>query len=169
MKFTHCSACGEKYLSLSSPRKCHNCDDIHWFNPTPVVVIIQSVYDSVADRMGYIIAQRGIKPCYGEWALIAGHVELTDKNIFQAAKREFNEETSLSIADDMVLVHCEANDKGHMMFVVSSNTPLDYEYFLTATLCEENLDIGVVWEGDQFELCFPIHQKALMNYMGRSS
>lgn len=165
MKFTHCSVCGTQYNHTSWPRQCKSCGDMHWRNPVPVVAVIQQVYDYEAHKIGYVIAQRGIQPCYGEWALVGGYVDMADKDIFEAGKREFREETGLEITGDMRLVHCETNGMGNMVFIVASSSILDYADVVKAIPCEENLAIGVVWQGESKKLCFSIHHEVLERYL----
>lgn len=165
MKFTHCSVCGTQYNHTSWPRQCNSCGDLHWRNPIPVVAVIQPVYDYNEHKIGYVIAQRGIHPCKGEWALVGGYVDMGDKSIFDAARREFLEETGLKVRGDMRLAHCESNGVGNMVFIVATDSVLDYEDVAKAVPCEENLAIGVAWQGENTKLCFSIHQEILDRYL----
>ena len=117
MKFTYCSACGAKYQEQTWPRTCNVCGDIHWKNPVPVVAVIQPTYDFENRRLGYVVAQRGIQPCYGQWALVGGYVDMSDADLVSAARREFQEETGLVIEGEVRIVHTEANHMGNMQEV----------------------------------------------------
>jgi ADP-ribose pyrophosphatase YjhB (NUDIX family) len=115
--------------------------------------------------MGYVIAQRGINPGYGGWALVGGYVDMEDKDIFEAGRREFHEETGLHIKGDLRLAHCESNNVGNMLFIVATDSVLDYAEVAKATPCEENLAIGVAWQDEKVVLCFPIHQEVLDRHL----
>lgn len=165
MKFKHCNVCGVEYEQDSWPRTCVSCGDIHWRNPTPVVAVIQPVYDYEQERIGFVIAQRAINPFKGEWALVGGYVDFDDACIHSAGRREFLEETGLEIKSDLRIVCQRNNHHGNMVFVVAAEGVMDYADVRKATPCSENLAIGVAWQNEPVSLCFPIHQEVLERYL----
>lgn len=154
-----CGNCGAGYEDLTWPRTCNNCGDIAWKNPIPVTFVVQPVWAKDFSRKGLAIAQRARNPGAGEWAFIGGFVDMQDMNLEEAACREFMEETGLELPGKASIVYSRQNDWGQMVIAVAMSKAMTFEEWSHGSVCEENLQLGVMWTLEQVKLCFPIHQK----------
>lgn len=68
----HCAYCGALFAGPNDPypRTCLACQEIHYLNPIPVVVVLAPVEGS-----GLLVGKRGIEPKKGWWALVSGFME----------------------------------------------------------------------------------------------
>jgi ADP-ribose pyrophosphatase YjhB (NUDIX family) len=91
----YCPICGaalEPCLDGEQERPyCARCLRFYYRNPVPAVCCV------VARDDGILLAQRAVEPCFGEWALPGGFVELGETTE-EAAVREMFEETSLRVS-----------------------------------------------------------------------
>ncbi|GAA2022740.1 NUDIX domain-containing protein [Catenulispora yoronensis] len=91
---SHCSYCGTAYPDGAPwPRKCANCGETTWLNPTPVALVMMPVIGEDG-RTGLLTVRRGIEPQLGEVGLPGGFIE-EGETWQQAAVRELREETGL--------------------------------------------------------------------------
>lgn len=153
-----CGNCGSGYADIDSwPRTCNNCGHIAWKNPIPVTFVLQPVSDGL--RVGLAMALRANNPCANQWSFIGGFVDMVDADLVEAAKREFREETGLETVGNAALVYSEQNTWGQMLVAVAMDAAMSYDQYCKGVVCPENLELGVLWHGDDTELCFPIHRK----------
>ena len=155
-----CGNCGAAYAdTVNWPRNCEECGDVAWKNPIPVTFVLQVIIDPTEKRVGLAIAQRANNPGANQWAFIGGFVDIDDSSLEEAARREFREETGLELPGNASIIHSELNGWGQMVVAVYMDSYILYEDYLKGVVCPENLQLGVMWDLDQVELCFPIHQK----------
>jgi len=154
-----CGSCGAEYADLNWPRTCNSCGDIAWKNPIPVTFVLQPLWARDFSRQGLATAQRARNPGAGEWAFIGGFVDMQDTSLVEAARREFMEETGLELPGRASIVYSEQNTWGQMVIAVKTDRIMSFEEWSYGSVCEENLQLGVMWTYDQVKLCFPIHQK----------
>ena len=155
-----CSYCGVLHTAIEYPKICTACGQTTWKNPTPVAVIVQPVIDIAKDRRGVLIGQRGIEPRKGEWGLIGGVIDCPDKDVIEAARREYKEETGFDAVsrDDIRLVSSYSDGKWLLIFV-QSQTYIGIETLDAFVPNHETMALRVAWEPE--ELCFVSHTQAL--------
>lgn len=155
-----CRRCGTKFEQTSHPKKCQNCKHEVYQNPNPVAVVIQPVHNR-GIISGVAICRRAIAPV-GGLALIGGHMEIKE-NLFEAAEREFREETSHAWGGNPRIVDHINNQKGMLIFFLETD-PIDEEEFIaTAIPCVENFEIMTT--STSVQMCFPHHQLHLDRYL----
>lgn len=91
--WNYCGTCGRPLViahdGQSEKPHCPACRRFFYHNPVPAACCF------VSRRPGELLfAQRAVHPCYGEWSLPGGFIEL-DESPEQAALRELREETNL--------------------------------------------------------------------------
>lgn len=158
----YCTYCGSEHTSNEVHKLCPNCKQTTWVNPTPVAVLLQPVWNHNNIDVGILIGQRGILPKLGEWGLIGGHVEKTDRSFEHAAVRELEEETGLKVsADDVRLMGSYCNGNQLLVFCrsVRTITVQDLQSFEPNHECTA---VDVAW-GTR-ELCFPSHTEYLAKW-----
>jgi ADP-ribose pyrophosphatase YjhB (NUDIX family) len=90
-KNTHCSYCGAAFEADQEwPRRCANCGNTSYLNPTPVAVVVLPVDG------GLLMVRRSIPPHIGKLALPGGYVNLGE-TWQEAGARELLEETGIAI------------------------------------------------------------------------
>lgn len=156
----YCAFCGKKFDTDKWPRLC-TCGEWTYRNPLPVVNILLPLLD--AGRTGILIIQRGIEPCYGEWALPGGYMELGE-SWQTAGVRELYEETGtrLESPESLTLLCVEPNRKRDriLIFGVAPTKPLGDLAALMHN--DEVLDMRVIYAPET--LAFVPHTKAVAQF-----
>ena len=164
---SHCHCCGSKYEIETWPRTCTSCGNIHYANPQPIGVLLQTVTDGT--RTGILTPVRGIEPQRGHIALVGGFQELRDQGSEDCALREMLEETGMSVHQGAALRPLCTRATGpilpgrrqNLVFTVNEKA-LPVEIFDGFEANEETLRIEFSWEPQR--LAFPSHTYALARY-----
>lgn len=94
--WNYCSICGDTLViahdGQSDKPHCPKCRRFYYRNPVPVACcFVRRGKDEL------LFARRAVHPCYGEWCIPGGYIELEETSE-EAALRELREETSLKAA-----------------------------------------------------------------------
>jgi len=124
-----CGICGDALIiahdGQSEKPHCPKCRRFYYRNPVPAACcFVRRGEDEL------LFAQRAVHPCYGEWCLPGGFVEI-DETTHEAALRELREETSL----------CASNAK--LIGVSTKQSPISGSIMVLGYVIEEH-----EWEGD---------------------
>ncbi len=92
-EWNYCGICGKPLTCLHDGERerpyCDVCNRHYYHNPVPACCIF------VRDSEGCLLfGRRAVEPCYGEWALPGGFMEINETGE-QCALREMQEETGL--------------------------------------------------------------------------
>lgn len=159
-----CKFCGTLHTATAYPKQCGHCSHITWINPTPVAVLLQPVMDMSTGRVGILTGKREIEPQKGKFGLVGGFIDCADKDVIEAARREFFEEIGFE-APPGSLMHLtwSYSDSRNLLLFVQSMAPITLtkvnDYFVPNSECSE---VRVSWEPE--ELCFISHTEAMARY-----
>jgi 8-oxo-dGTP diphosphatase len=166
-----CSFCGTQHTSVTYPKKCEHCRQLTWKNPLPVAVLLQPVSDPQTNRKGILLGRRSIRPHIGEWALIGGHVDPEDADIFDAALREFEEETGIELYSAIhrpsLTLHSSFADGHYLLIFVENSLPIPLKKLDEFVVNSECSEIRVAWQPE--ELCFHSHTNALASWFNSNA
>lgn len=116
-----CSSCGApvEYRPAFGRQRaiCTSCGRIHFEDPKVAVAVL-------AQRNGQVLLiRRGVNPGLGKWSVPAGYVE-AGEDPRQAAMREFEEETGLSVSglDLLDVIPRHAPEEGADILIVYRGT-----------------------------------------------
>lgn len=165
-KNSHCSYCGTLFTEqVLWPRKCVNCSSESFSNPTPVAVVLISIWDG--DRLGCLIQQRNIDPKKGEWALTGGYMDLGE-TWEQTAARELREEVGLITQPtdyQLMGVTGSANNLNILVFGLCTRV-----FDLKEIPFVPNHEVSAIAVANKpMELAFPSHTEMLAKFLGRSN
>lgn len=167
MNFLHCPECGTRYVHWADgrpswPKKCLDCGEIAWRNPTPVVAVLQPVMTPRGVALG--IAKRAIPPKQGHWSLIGGFMEVRE-TVEEAALREFREETGLATTRPRFAFSASVGaDGAQLMLMTYVDKAMPIEVFQTGVPCPENEELGLLYPDSSIELAFPTHRDAAKRF-----
>lgn len=164
-KGSHCSYCGAKFHVEAWPRKC-GCGNESYRNPTPVVVVIVPVWCK-PEKPGYrvlkyLIQQRNIEPCKGEWALAGGFVDHME-TFQQAASRELFEEVGLKQPPEEIELFDVVSASNGNLLIFCASRDVDKEQILFKPNDEVSAIHFVDHPNDQ-KLCFPTHNEVFVRW-----
>lgn len=161
-----CKFCGTAHTETAFPLKCHSCNTITWFSPSPVAVLLQGVINKDG-LLGVVIGRRLIEPKKGEFGLVGGFVDSADPTVEHAAAREFLEETGIKISHEKMKIDHSYSDGRHLLVFVHNEIILSEEYvlknFIPNSECDE---IRIAYSPE--ELCFVSHTEALAKFFKRN-
>ena len=153
----NCHRCGHRYEVLEWPRKCAECDEMTWRNPTPVVVIVVPV--RMQSTMSMLVERRGIEPGKGELALVSGYMDFGE-TWEEAAVREIKEEIGLVVdpAKFTQLHVCSNTSRSSVLIFCVSPSVAEREL----QAFEPNEEVTeIVLTTEPLELAFDSHTEAL--------
>lgn len=153
---SHCSFCGSAFNPETAwPRKCTNCQNTTFLNPTPVAVILLPIDG------GLYTIRRNIEPKKGMLALPGGYINLGE-SWQAAAARELFEESGVKIdAGEVKLFNVlSAPDGTVLIFGIANNrTAQEVSQFIES---EEATEAMVIKEFQ--ELAFPLHSQVAKEF-----
>lgn len=123
-------------------------------NPTPVAVAVVAVIDG-EQTLGFVGIRRKIEPRIGSLVFPGGYVnEMETAEI--AAKREFEEETGISLEGDFQVINTEITPRNEMLIFCKYRGTVHPERVVSV----ENGEVSevVILARDDI-LGFPLHQK----------
>lgn len=155
MEAKYCNFCGSIFLDLNQwPRRCSQCAQEQWRNPTPVAVVLMPV------DAGVLTVRRVIPPGAGKLALPGGFVNWAE-SWQEAAVREMKEETGLVVdADELSLLRIVT--VGGVMLMFCQTQPRRWGD-LDLTLDPAEVGEAVLVE-QACELAFPTHSEVLAEF-----
>lgn len=145
---TFCHFCGTPYDHENWPRACGSCKGITWRNPIPVAVLLVQV------RGGLLLAQRGIEPGRGKWALPGGFVE-HGETWQQAAVRELREEVGVECSPDQIRFASTRNSSNGNMLIFGVTTV--YKVGMPEDFVPNSETQAITIAQEPRELAFPTH------------
>lgn len=155
-----CESCGASF-GKALPARCEQCGHMRWLNPDPVVVLIQPVVvhpEGGHMMVGALSLKRAIEPEKGKWALLSGFMNVGE-TAEDAVRREFSEETGLTLDGPLRYWHSRPNERNELMLFFSAGEPMSEEKIKRIRLCEENEAFGVVVGVE--DMAFPTHTEFL--------
>jgi len=167
--YSHCHQCGTAYPDARWPRKCTECGDLRWNNPTPIGVLLQTVTDGT--RIGILTPVRGHGPQLGCEGLTGGFEEATDDGVDDAAMREYREEIHRDSdvrREDLDIVQSRGSGpmyppgKRQSLTFSVNPVPVHVDEFRNWVPDAETTAIEFSWEPRV--LAFPTHTLALAVY-----
>lgn len=145
MGFVFCPYCGER-LHKEIPAGdnlerdcCAACGSVHYCNPRILVALLLYCQDKI------LWIQRAQEPDRGLWALPAGFLEM-DESLQEAAVREFEEETGVTLVPDHLAPLTILSLKNFGQVYISFRCRV--AEFVNAELTGEILDWGWFSEGE---------------------
>jgi ADP-ribose pyrophosphatase YjhB (NUDIX family) len=157
---SHCSFCGSAFNSESPwPRKCSNCQNTTFLNPTPVAVILLPIDG------GLYTIRRNVEPKKGQLALPGGYINLGE-SWQTAAARELFEESGVKIeASEVTLFNVLSAPDGTVLIFGLANPRTTQE---TSTFIENEESTEAVIIKEPQDLAFPLHTQVVKEFFLRN-
>lgn len=158
---SYCSFCGNAFNPNEAwPRKCSNCQNTTFLNPTPVAVILLPIDG------GLYTIRRNIEPKKGQLALPGGYINLGE-SWQTAAARELLEESGVKIdATEVKLFNVLSAPDGTVLIFGLANprTKEEVSQFIES---EEATEAIIIKEPQ--ELAFPLHTQVVKEFFSSKS
>ena len=159
-KNSHCSYCGAPFRveqrETLLPRRCGSCDNVTYFNPLPVAVVLVPVDD------GLLLVRRAIPPQIGRLALPGGFIDMGE-TWQQAGAREVGEETGLTLDPDELRLYAtlSAEEQGMLLVfgLAQQRGRNDLPDFIPNSETSE-----IVVASSPVELAFPLHNQVAQRF-----
>ena len=150
MAHQYCHQCGEKFISLEWPRRCHKCPGVAWGNPVPVVVA------AVRVPGGVLLIRRAQGLGKGLLALPGGYLD--HHEAWQdGCARELLEETGLELhPEEFTLLTCVSSSNRENLVLFGIAQASRVPEFKPSQEVSELLVID-----RPIELAFPSHTQVL--------
>ncbi len=159
--FSHCHFCGSAYADATWPRKCPNCGQLTFSNPTPVAVALTPV-----DTGGLLLVRRAIPPT--GLALPGGFVDSADSDWQAGCAREVREETGLEVTVER-LWDVRSTPNGRQVLIFGLTTPVR-ESDVAAVQASDETAGACVLDGAQLdEIVFPLHREVAASWLNAGS
>ncbi|MBI4853685.1 MAG: NUDIX domain-containing protein [Acidobacteria bacterium] len=156
---SHCSFCGSAFNPNDAwPRKCSNCQNTTFLNPTPVAVILLPVDD------GLYTIRRNIEPKKGQLALPGGYINLGE-SWQTAAARELYEESGVKIeASEVTLFNVLSAPDGTVLIfgLAKARSSKEISEFIES---EESTEALIIKEFQ--DLAFPLHTQVVKDFFSK--
>jgi len=161
MKDTYCSHCGALHQDDDAyPRKCRECFEYVYQNPTPVVVVLLPIGE------GLLTVRRAIPPQVGQLCLPGGFQDIeTWRN---GCARELKEEAGIVVDPNAIQLFREPCSTAYcdiqLIFGLAPGFASEEELRAQATPHDDEVSELVVIYEDFGELAFPTHTEMARAY-----
>ena len=153
---SYCSYCGHAFRPDQVwPRRCEQCRQTTFQNPTPVAITIVPVDD------GVLVVQRNIEPQRGRYALPGGYIDLGE-SWQEAGAREVWEEAGVQIDPATIEVVTVFSAPDGTLIVCGKAAPLRGEDLPEFAANSEARDRKIITAPEA--LAWPLHTEALERY-----
>ena len=156
---SHCSFCGHAFnFSDAWPRKCTNCQNTTFLNPTPVAVMLLPVDG------GLYTIRRNIEPKKGLLALPGGYINLGESWQTAAARELFEESGIKADAAEVKLFNVLSAPDGTVLIFGLANlrTAEEISGFIES---EETTEAVIIKEPQ--DLAFPLHSQVVKEFFSQ--
>jgi ADP-ribose pyrophosphatase YjhB (NUDIX family) len=155
--FSHCHFCGVAYAEQGWPRRCANCGQLAYRNPTPVAVALTPV--TGGDEPGLLLVVRALAPLGP--ALPGGFVDSADRDWQFACAREVREETGLEVQVQR-LWDARSTPGGGQILLFALTTAVSAAAAASAAASDETSGVTVLAGPGALldEIVFDLHREA---------
>ena len=141
----YCTNCGAPLIRRSLAQEsrerdvCTSCETVHYDNPKVLVACLVHRFDRI------VVCRRAVDPAAGRWFPPIGFVE-SGETLEEAAVRELQEETGLSLSPSTMILYGVANLPHMNQIYVAFRAELHSDPELVAGF--ESLDVGLFTENE---------------------
>lgn len=156
---SHCSFCGQPFITQAWPRNCYRCGNTTYLNPIPVAVVLLPI------NGGLVLIRRNTEPQKGTLTFPGGYID-SGETWQEAARRELLEETGINVSVEEISLFDVQNglDNTLVVFGLASEQAPDT---LKPFSSEETQEVVLVYE--PIELGFSMHSEAMKRFFSRAS